>query len=47
MMYEQSPDMKKILNFKDAFVKRITRIMKPYDKERIIFDWYDIAQSLK
>ena len=39
--------MKKIINFKDAFVKRITRMLKPYDEERIIFDCYDITQSLK
>ena len=26
---------------------RITRMMKPYDEARIIFDCYDIAQSLK
>ena len=36
-----------IINFKDAFVKRIIRMVKSYDEERIIFDWYDIAQSLK
>ena len=23
------------------------KMVKPYDEERIIFDWYDIAQSLK
>ena len=39
--------MKKIINFKDAYVKRITRMVKPYDEGRIIFDRYDIAQSLK
>ena len=39
--------MKKIIHFKDAFVNRITRMVKPYDDERIIFDCYDIAQSLK
>ena len=39
--------MKKIINFKDAFVKRITRMVKRYDEERIVFDCYDIAQSLK
>ena len=33
--------------FKDAFVKRITRMVKPYDEERIIFDCYDIVQSPK
>ena len=38
--------MKKIINFKDAFVKRITRMVKPYDEGRIIFDRYDITQSL-
>ena len=47
MMYEKSPSMKKIINFKDAFIKRITRMVKPYDLERIILDCYDIAQSLK
>ena len=26
---------------------KITRMVKPYDEERIIFDCYDIAQSLK
>ena len=37
------------LNFKDAFFKRIRRKVKvkPYDEEHIIFDCYDIAQSLK
>ena len=39
--------MKKIINFMDAFVKRITKMVKPYDEESIIFDCYDIAQSLK
>ena len=39
--------MKNIINFKDAYVKRITRMVKPYDEGRIIFDRYDIAQSLK
>ena len=39
--------MKKIINFKDAYMKRITRMVKPYDEGRIIFDRYDIAQSLK
>ena len=47
MMYENSPSMKKNLNFKDVYVKRITRMLKPYDEERIIFDCYDICQSLK
>ena len=28
-------------------MKRITRMVKPYDERRIIFDRYDIAQSLK
>ena len=46
-MYEKSPGIKKIINFKGAFVKRITRMVKPYDEEHIIFDCYDIAQSLK
>ena len=46
-MYDKRPGMKKIINFKDAFVKRITRMVKPYDGERIIFDCYVIAQSLK
>ena len=46
-MYEKSPGMKKIINFKDAFVKRITRMVKPYDEGRIIYDRYDIAQTLK
>ena len=41
------PGMKKIINFKDAYVKRITRMVKPYDEGRIIFDRYDMAQSLK
>ena len=41
-----SPGMKKIISFNDDFVKRITRMVKPYDEERIIFDCYDIAQSL-
>jgi hypothetical protein len=31
-----SPGMKKIINFKDAFVTRITKIVKPYDEGRII-----------
>ena len=31
----------------DAVVKRRIRTVKPYDEERIIFDCYDIAQSLK
>ena len=44
---KKSPGMKKIINFKDAFVKRITRKVKPFDEGRIIFDHYDIAQSLK
>ena len=35
--------MKIIINFKDAFVKNITRMVKPYDEERIIFDCYDMA----
>ena len=39
--------MKKIINFKDAFAKRITRMVKPYDEGRIRFERYDIAQSLK
>ena len=39
--------LKKIISFKDAFVKRITRIVKSYEEEPIMFDWYDIAQSLK
>ena len=39
--------MKKIINFMDAFVKRITRIMIPYGEEPIIADCYDIAQLLK
>ena len=39
--------MKKIINFKNAFVKRITRMVKPYDEGRIICDRYDMAQSLK
>ena len=42
MMYEKSLGMKKIINFKDAFVKRITRMVKPYDEERIIFVCYEI-----
>ena len=32
---------------KRAFVKRNTRIVKPYDEGRIIFDCCDIAQLLK
>ena len=44
---KKGPGIKKIINFKDAFVKRITRMVKPYDEGRIIFDRYDIAQSLK
>ena len=36
-----------IVNFKDAFVKRITRMVKPYDEGRMIYDRYDIAQTLK
>ena len=44
---KKGPGMKKIINFKDAYVKRITRMMKPYDEGRILFDRYDIAQSLK
>ena len=47
MMYEKSPGMKKIINFKVAFVKIITRMVKAYDEERIIFDCYDNVQSLK
>ena len=39
--------MKKIVNFKDAFVKRITRMVKPYDEGRIICDRYNIAQTQK
>ena len=39
--------MKKIINFKSAFVIRITRMVKPYDEERMIFDCYDFAPSLK
>ena len=45
-MYEKGPAMTKI-NFKDAFVKRITRMVKPYDEGRIIFYRYDIEQSLE
>ena len=44
---KNGPGMKKIINFEDAFVKRITRMVKPYDEGRIICDRYDIAQSLK
>ena len=44
---KKGPGMKKITNCKDAFVKRITRMVKPYDEACIIFDCYDIAQSLK
>ena len=44
---KKSPDMKTILNFKDAFVKRIAKLVKSYNEARIIFDRYDIAQSLK
>ena len=39
--------MKKIINFKSAFVKGVTRMVKPYDEGRIIFDFYDIDQSPK
>ena len=44
---QKSPGTKSIINFKDTFVKRITRMVKPYDEGRIIFDRDDIAQSLK
>ena len=44
---KKGPGMKKITNCKDAFVKRITMMVKPYDEGRIIFDCYDIAQTLK
>ena len=44
---DKSPGMKKIINFKDAFVKRITWMVKPYDEGRIIFDRYDTTQSRK
>ena len=44
---KKRPGMKKIINFTDEFVKRITRMVKPYDEGRIIYDRYDIAQSLK
>ena len=43
----KSSGLKKIVNFKDAFVKRITKVVKLYDEEHIIFDCYDTAQSLK
>ena len=39
--------MKKIINFKSAFVKIMKSMVKPYDEGRVIFDCYDIAQSLK
>ena len=44
---DKSSGMKKIINFKDAFVKRITWMVKPYDEGRIIFDRYDTTQSRK
>jgi hypothetical protein len=44
---KKNPSMKRIFNFKEAFVKRITRMVKPYDEGCIIFDHYDVLQSLK
>lgn len=44
---KKSPDMKIFLNFKNAFVRRITRMVKAYDEAHIIFDRYDITHSLK
>ena len=35
---KKSPGMKKIRDFKRAFVKKVTHMMKPYDAGCIIFD---------
>ncbi len=40
------PTMKKILDLKQAFVKRIQRIVSSYSEARVIFDRYDVTQSL-
>lgn len=44
---KKSSDMKIFVNFKNAFVKRITSMVKVYDEAHIIFDRYDITHSLK
>ena len=44
---KKSPDMKIFLNFKNAFVRRITRMVTAYDEAHILFDRYDITHSLK
>ena len=41
------PTMKRIGHLKEAFVKRIQRSVKIYSEARIIFDRYDLPQSLK
>ena len=43
----KNPSMKKIIHLKNAFVQRIKRMLQPYEEGRIIFDRYDIDQSLK
>lgn len=44
---KKSPTMRTIVNFTEAFVKRIVGLVKPYDEGRVLFDRYDIVQSLK
>ena len=39
----KSTGMKMIINFKSAFVKKITRMVKPYDEGCVIFDCSGIA----
>ena len=41
------PTMKKIARLKEAFVNRIQRSVKLYSEARIIYDRYDVPQSLK
>ncbi len=46
-MFAKSTTMKKILDLKQAIVKRIQRIVSSYCEVRVIFDRYDVTQSLK
>ena len=44
---KKSLDLKIFLNFKNAFVRGITRMVTAYDEAHISFDRYDITHSLK